>query len=895
MKSSKKISLKRGRKTFLFVAIFILMFAAAGTYLLFNSKAAQTCTTTLTAGSNVSTAIANAASGSTICLRGGNYSGFRIDAASTNKSNYVTVTSVDGETANFTSYLLFDNAKYIRLQNLKIDGGINFRPAGSFIEIKNNEITNGSGVILFGDNRPPAQSGSASCPCSIHDVNIEGNNIHDIQYDEANWGLGSGVGVGGYGDAYNVTVKNNTIKSAASDYIQSGMIHDWTVDGNTFLGPSLQFPNHPTDHQDLWQIFGCDVGCYDTNHLIYNITYTNNVARNTGTAESLLFQTAYFRNVRVENNLFDKDSRGTTVQIYNTDGLIYRNNTHIEEAATADGNQAAMFRDGGGTAGQNYQVDHNIFIKLQGLAGAISTENRAASWGTYDYNVSNDSSASGTNSIQNWTPNWVNTTDYEPVGLPYLAGYRKPSQTSTQTANLWIDQDGGTCTFSQQAVAYDSAKACGGNQQIQQALNSIGSGKGPTIVKIIAGQYPGQIIADDSRADADRVTFTESNGEVEFDYLDIHGDSITLNGFKTLRPYWTTDWNRGISIAGSSTPSKGVKLNDVIAQSGVYLTNSNGARITGGEICCTLADSSRDAKVLNTNGSGVVDTVIDGVTIHDAKRSDQSIHSECAFLMSPVNMTIKNSKFYNCTVYNVSLGRIGSDPDPSNVIFENNVFEPTDNIIPGDRGGYYNISLGHVNARYENLTFRNNSISSPIQFFDVTEPGTDTPTGAYSKTYFYSNMLELTNGRCTTPSQPAGQPFYDYNIVDINSSGCGSHQKVVTDTKTLWANYAQHDFRLLAKNSAGSPTNSTPTDILGTSRPQGSTPDAGAYEYTGSTGGACSTKQGDANNDNLVNILDISAILSAYGQSSSSSCADVNKDGSVNIQDLSLVLSKYGT
>ncbi len=57
----------------------------------------------------------------------------------------------------------------------------------------------------------------------------------------------------------------------------------------------------------------------------------------------------------------------------------------------------------------------------------------------------------------------------------------------------------------------------------------------------------------------------------------------------------------------------------------------------------------------------------------------------------------------------------------------------------------------------------------------------------------------------------------------------------------------------------------------------------------------CSAKQGDANNDNAVNILDISAILTTYGQTSTTNCADVNKDSNINILDISLVLSRYGT
>jgi hypothetical protein len=59
----------------------------------------------------------------------------------------------------------------------------------------------------------------------------------------------------------------------------------------------------------------------------------------------------------------------------------------------------------------------------------------------------------------------------------------------------------------------------------------------------------------------------------------------------------------------------------------------------------------------------------------------------------------------------------------------------------------------------------------------------------------------------------------------------------------------------------------------------------------------CSTKVGNTDNDtnNQVNINDILAILSSYGQPSTNNCADANKDGTINMSDISIVLSNYGT
>ncbi len=50
--------------------------------------------------------------------------------------------------------------------------------------------------------------------------------------------------------------------------------------------------------------------------------------------------------------------------------------------------------------------------------------------------------------------------------------------------------------------------------------------------------------------------------------------------------------------------------------------------------------------------------------------------------------------------------------------------------------------------------------------------------------------------------------------------------------------------------------------------------------------------QGDLNNDGVVNITDLSILLSNY--STTNTVADINSDGTVNILDLSILLSNYG-
>jgi hypothetical protein len=350
------------------------------------------CTMTLSPGADIADAVSQAAGGSVICLDAGSYG--RITVADAHKSPPVTVRSGADGRATVDGITLSDPSG-LRFVALDITDGTTITPSGSDIQFINNDITGVAGIYFFGDYRIGEQ---------VSNVLIEGNNIHDLDYT-GNQATGYGYGIEGVGDARNVTIRDNTIKSPASDYIQSATPVGWVVDHNTFLGPSL-LGSHE-DHQDLWQIFG---GGED-------VSFTNNVARDTETQESLLFQEGAFQNIDVENNLFDHDSRGYTCQIYQSTGLTFRNNTIVGS------HWGCLFRDLAGSApGSGYEVDHNIFVGTEASVD-VSMEGRADQWGTYDYNVSSDSSAEGSHSVRNWSPSWSDTTNYSPLGLPFAAGF----------------------------------------------------------------------------------------------------------------------------------------------------------------------------------------------------------------------------------------------------------------------------------------------------------------------------------------------------------------------------------------------------------------------------------------------------------------------------------------
>jgi hypothetical protein len=353
------------------------------------------CDRTIGPGANVARSIRSARGGLTLCLRGGSYPTIAIDDL--DKTPPVTVRAVKGAKARVDGIEL-EEASGLRFVDLRLSEGVSVSPGGSRLAFIGNRITGHRGIYMFGDYRVGKR---------ISHVLIAGNTIHDLDYS-GEQETGYGYGVEGVGDTRHVVISENTIESTASDYLQSASPVDWLVDRNTFLGPSL-LGSHE-DHQDLWQIFGGGT----------NITFTNNVARDTETQESLLFQEGHFRNVVVSNNLFVHDSRGYTCQIYQSDGLVFRRNTIVGSR------WGCLFRDLAEAApGGGYNVERNIFVETRDGPG-ISTEGRAGSWGSYAYNVSDDGSADGTGSIRRWHPHWYNRFNYRPRGLPYPAGYSGP-------------------------------------------------------------------------------------------------------------------------------------------------------------------------------------------------------------------------------------------------------------------------------------------------------------------------------------------------------------------------------------------------------------------------------------------------------------------------------------
>lgn len=424
-----------------------------------------------------------------------------------------------------------------------------------------------------------------------------------------------------------------------------------------------------------------------------------------------------------------------------------------------------------------------------------------------------------------------------------------PTPTPTPTpgpglANLWIDGNGGTCTFHPSTVAYGvadglgtgDATSCSSTGAAYAAANAASALASTVAIK--AGSYGDQDVPGSGRTGG-YITFVEDGGDVTFtSAFEMHADKTQWVGMTTSKnisvvPASTGDTSNVASVVFDGWSARGSGTTcTTLCDAAFYFKNVNGLTYKNGDICCGRATASIGTKAIQNEGSSAANVTFDNVTVHDWGRTAGDIHTECALIDGVNGLIIRNSRFWNCPVYDISLARVGGSPDPVNTLFENNIFEQPDDLVLGDRSGFYTMSLGHVTTKFDGLVIRNNSFDAPPQLFGPGDAGTDTPAGAYVTTSFYSNVVQINPGGCSGNGSTAGTPAWDGNVFGTTTCGTNAVSVGPASATSLFANRTGHDFHIgsgSAAIGAGATSNSAATDIGG--NPRDGDPDAGAYEF----------------------------------------------------------------
>jgi hypothetical protein len=178
-----------------------------------------------------------------------------------------------------------------------------------------------------------------------------------------------------------------------------------------------------------------------------------------------------------------------------------------------------------------------------------------------------------------------------------------------------------------------------------------------------------------------------------------------------------------------------------------------------------------------------------------------------------VNLTIRNSRFWNCATHDVfirSWGTLNGSYHPlKNFVVENNFFAKT-------QDGYYAIQfVDDLATDATSFTVRNNS--SLQAFHDDVKKGTITFTGN-----IFDSMTSWECGQ-SSPSR------WSYNVYETGSK-CGATDIVAP---VLFRDRSALDLHLMPGSIAinhGNPSSYPSSDIDGQARPVGGMPDAGADE-----------------------------------------------------------------
>lgn len=361
--------------------------------------------------------------------------------------------------------------------------------------------------------------------------------------------------------------------------------------------------------------------------------------------------------------------------------------------------------------------------------------------------------------------------------------------------------------------ACGSAEPC---KTLNRAYRLAGPGQ---TVELAAGTYADTSLPlDSSKTAAADVLFRPAAGAtVTFSQqLHVSAQHLELRGMRFSAKLW-------IEASAADVTMR----NDALKNFDLY---SNGTRSShdisfiGGSVGPSADENSRIASDGPSTTASPEDILIEGVDFHDFTVSPGSeAHVECLQVWAVDGLTIRNSTFRNCEVFDIFLQKLpeGKAATPSNILIENNFFDCCGS-------GYYSIRLAdHAGTSWKNVTIRNNSLNKEIN---------PDPSVPYSNVKIVGNVgpaVKFWSGSTgAIEAKPAGVEV-DYNVWYAGSK-VGTHDKVAASG---FSNAAAVDFHLTAGAAAidaGSPTNSPATDIDGDARPAGAAPDAGADETSAS-------------------------------------------------------------
>jgi hypothetical protein len=300
------------------------------------------------------------------------------------------------------------------------------------------------------------------------------------------------------------------------------------------------------------------------------------------------------------------------------------------------------------------------------------------------------------------------------------------------------------------------------------------------LIQVAGGTYPAQTITrDSSKAAGPDVTIQSAAGA-----------TVTITGRLSLGSGGNAPSH--VVVRNLTAPKQRVQITDPgsfitiqnVRAGSVYIDGAQHVLVKNSDFGnCSNTDpqcegggpGSQNWIKDDISSSRTVDITLDGVNIHDYHYDTNSqFHYECVFLLGGTNVTIQNSHFWNCELYDLFIQANGPF-DISGVTLQNNWFgraaQPT-GVLRGSA-----VVIGqHNTSNLSNVLIRYNSFAPGEALLDE-----GFAFGDYTNVRAIGNIFGVDGNDTTNPSGGGGftncvpQITYDYNV--WRSGSCGSHSR----------------------------------------------------------------------------------------------------------------------
>ena len=387
------------------------------------------CTRTIGPFASLQAAMAGARGGATICLRAGNYGAVALSDVT--PAAAVTVQPVSGARVRLAALTLTGAMTDLTFQGFDIPGAISDVGPARDLTFRGN-ITSPGGESGVGDFFYAGAPGHVQAGIRILDSQMD--HITNAKLD-GNLSIGAAAGqcvtiLGSAVEEHDFTVSGNVCgPGIGNHYYQVGGIAGFIGRDNTMLGPVSA---------DALASGGCGGGgCHNNVLMIFGrsleINWSDNVMRRTDSRGNTVLLVGPLTDVTVDDNLdvedpmcvTDANCHSTAYYLDNVHGLEFIGNTTIDSywglvLTRYERSQGSLL------SGRDYMIEHNIVAPAIPGGGINIEYNDCDSDCVYDYNVTGDSSADrggAAHSVTNWRPRWTELPWFQPLGLPFPAGY----------------------------------------------------------------------------------------------------------------------------------------------------------------------------------------------------------------------------------------------------------------------------------------------------------------------------------------------------------------------------------------------------------------------------------------------------------------------------------------